>query len=295
MTSPPKIAGYRVLGRIVHGQPIELFRAQKPGGPVVCIKRLPPTLCDNEDLVLRFDTEIKIALQLRHPNIIAVYEHGEDDGHYFVMEYIDGMDVGTMIRGGGPLPPDLVVHLAVGLAHAFVYLHHSDARRQPSGPLVHCDVSPENVLIGRVGHVKLSDFGMARVLPKTGAETITQARGKLSYLSPEQWRGDKLGTASDLFSLGLVLWTALIGSHPYAEGRPQKSSHHDWIGERTLANERRSVAEAAPNAPSVLCEVIEKLLQPAKKRIRMAEQILEMLEPLAPRDGERRLAARARR
>jgi serine/threonine-protein kinase len=296
MAAAKTIGDYRVLGRIVHSQAVELYRAQKPGGPVVCIKRLPPNLCDDADLVDRFDREIKLALQLHHPNIVAVYEHGEEDGHYFVMEYVDGMDLGTMIRRTGPLDSDLVIHVAVRLCHAFVYLHHSDRRRIPSGPLVHCDVSPENVLVDRAGRLKLSDFGMARVLPKTGAETITQARGKLSYLSPEQWRGEKLGTKSDLFSLGLVLWYALLGSQPYAEGRPRdRGSLHDWIGERTLANARRPVAEAAPNAPSVLHEVIERLLQPADQRIGTAEEILRDLEALAPTDGERRLAVRAKR
>lgn len=98
MAMPRRIGDYEVLGRVVHGQAIELFRARDPGGHLVCIKRLPPNLSDDEDLVLRFDKEIKTALQLRHPNIVAVYEHGEEDGHYFVMEYVDGMDLGAMIR-----------------------------------------------------------------------------------------------------------------------------------------------------------------------------------------------------
>lgn len=295
MAMPRRIGDYEVLGRVVHGQAIELFRARDPGGHLVCIKRLPPNLSDDEDLVLRFDKEIKTALQLRHPNIVAVYEHGEEDGHYFVMEYVDGMDLGAMIRREGRVVPDLVAYLAVQISRAFVYLHHGDHRRSPSGPLVHCDVSPENVLVDRKGRVKLSDFGMARALPKTGAETITQPRGKLSYLSPEQWRGEKLGTASDLFSLGLVLWTALVGSHPYAEGRPRNRSLHDWIAERTQANARRSVAEAAPNAPSLLHDVVEGLLQPVGKRIGSAERILHDLELLAPADGQAQLAARVTR
>ncbi|HEY8428913.1 MAG TPA: serine/threonine-protein kinase [Sandaracinaceae bacterium] len=289
MTLPRVIAGYRVLGRLARGRAVELFAARKRGGPIVCIKRLPPSFCDDVDLVARFDREMSTARQLRHPNIVAVHEHGEDDGHYFVMEHVNGTDLRRLIGQVGRLDPDLVAFFGAGVARAFVYLHHGDPRRSPRGPIVHCDVSPENVLIDRAGRVKLSDFGMARVLPKTGAETVTQSRGKLTYLSPEQWRGEKLGAKSDLFSLGLVLWQALVGTHPYAEGRPRHRLLHDWIGEGACTNRRRSVREAAPHAPRALQEVIEGLLQPAERRIGRAERVLSVLEAIAPRNGQRRL------
>src|SRR5690606_12050481 len=160
--------------------------------------------------------------------IVAVYDHGEDRGHFYVMELIDGMDLGNLLHRSGPLSPELVVLLGTQLAKALIYVHHSDSQTGRK-PLVHWYVTPPNVLIGRDGAVKLSDFGIAKALRKTGAETITRARGKPWYLSPEQWEGGKVGAHSDLFSLGLVLWRALVGTHPYAEGRPSDVMLETWI------------------------------------------------------------------
>ncbi|MBZ0117146.1 MAG: protein kinase [Sandaracinaceae bacterium] len=149
-----------------------------------------------------------------------------------------------------------------------------------------------DILLGTSGAVKLSDFGLARALRRTGAETITAARGKRRYLSPEQWSDEAVSSRSDLFSLGLVLWSALIGSHPYAEQRPAAIGLDEWIRARTIANARRSVAEAAPGAPAGLQEAIEGLLQPARERIATAEQLYRMLSPLVRVDAAGRLAAR---
>jgi serine/threonine-protein kinase len=140
--------------------------------------------------------------------------------------------------------------------------------------------------------VKLSDFGIAKALRRTGDETLTRTRGKPSSMSPEQWQGEKIGSRSDLFSLGLVLWRALIGTHPYAEGRPPTEVFEVWLQDRTVANERRPVIDAAPNAPPSLQRAIHSLLQLAPARMGTAEELVEVLTPLVQSDAATQLGLR---
>lgn len=282
---PERIGPYRVLARMAPSASAELFQVQKEeGGPVVCLKRLRAAP-ESEDFVVELETEMAVARRLRHPNIVEVYDYGEDGGYYLTMELVDGLDLAKLLHHG-PLGPGLVGYVGTELAQALVYIHHSDPEtgRQP---LVHCDVTPHNVLVSRDGAVKLSDFGIAKVLRKTGAETLTRTKGKPSYLSPEQWLGEPLSSKSDLFALGLVLWRALIHTHPYAEGLPRTGKRgaaqvelNHWIEKQTVANQRRAVSEAAPAAPSELARAIEGLLQLASARTPTAEALRETLAPL---------------
>lgn len=292
---PERIGPYVILGPLAEGGMAELFRAQRvEGGPVVCLKRMRRELCQDVELVAELTREVELAAQLDHANLVPVYDHGEDGGHYLVMQLVEGMDL-ARLRSARTLHPLRVAYVGVELARALVYVHHSDPDKGRK-PLVHCDVTPHNVLVGLDGTVKLSDFGLARALRRTGAETLTRSRGKPSYLSPEQWEGERIGSRSDLFSLGVVLWQALAGTHPYAEGpRPRKMMLEAWIQERTIANERRTVAEAAPEAPETLQRVIEGLLQRAPARTARAEEVLEALVPLVESDAREALAAEVKR
>lgn len=294
MNHPPKIGPYTILGRLTQGGMAELFRARhEDGGPVVCLKRILPDFLDDEDgsLVRQFTGEVDIAMSLHHPNIVEVFRRGEDEGPFYTMELIQGPDLATFLHSKGTLPSEEVAFLGAELARALMYIRRSDPTSGRK-PLVHSDVSPHNVLLDPSGRVLLSDFGLARVLRKTGAETITRARGKLSYMSPEQWLGEPVGSRSDLFSLGLVLWRALIPGHPYAEGRPQSQMMEAWIQQRTVANRRRLAVDAAPDARPELVRAIDRLLQPVDQRIATADELYGILSPLAPYDAHERLAKR---
>lgn len=307
---PDAIGPYVVLGRLGDSAAAqaEVFEAQDEHGTPVCIKRIHPSVSEDVEFVARFEAEIELAEMLEHINIVRVSDHGEDGGHYFVMEWIDGVDLGMLLRSElgsgrpGILPPGLVAYLGVELCRALAYVHRSDwtldeagQRVRRRGPVIHSDISPSNILLSRQGFVKLADFGLARALGRTGAKTLTQARGKPMFWAPEQFADEEIGVETDLFALGLVLWRALIGTQPYAEARPRGQMLNEWIAERTIANERRSVVEAAPDAPATLQRVIEGLLQPIERRIGSAEELFETLRPIEPLDGHAQLAARVAR
>jgi len=307
---PGSIDAYEVLERLSHtGAYAEVFQARDERGTLVCVKRVHADGSDGVELAARFDEEIRLAELLDHINVVRVWGHGYDGGHYYVMEWVEGVDLEALFRSAllerscGPLlSPELVAYLGVELCRALAYIHRSDwildgfggRDRRRRGPVIHGDISPSNILLARDGFVKLADFGLARSLGRTGAKTLTEASGKPMYWSPEQFEGEEYGVETDLFSLGLVLWQGLVGTHPYAEGRPRGRSLNEWIKERTreAATGRRSVVEAAPQAPATLQRVIEGLLQPVERRIGSAEEIFETLRPIEPLDGHAQLAAR---
>jgi len=292
---PRTIDDYSVIERLPSGgQETELFKALDAAGTVVCIKRVHPNFAADPLFEGRFKRELALAEKLRHRNIVEVSGHGEDDGYYFVMEYVDGPSLDALLEAGA-LSPSLVAYVGIELCRALAFLHHTDRDGGRDHAVIHSDVSPDNVLISRRdGGVRLSDFGLAKALARTGAETITRARGKPTYMSPEQLAGEKVSSRTDLFSLGLVLWRALVGSHPYAEGRQQTRPPQpigEWLRARTLINDRRLVVEAAPHAPSALCAAIEGLLQPLPSRTPTAEDVFNVLRRVEPLDGHAQLAA----
>lgn len=305
---PKAIGPYEVLER-VSGAGLayaEVFKARDRHGTIVCVKRLHPSVADSVAFVDRFEDEIDTASRLDHINLVRVSKSGYDDGHYFVMEWMDGMDLGTLLRwlramtgGRGVLPPELVAYIGVECCRGLAYLHRSEwgvsdagEPARTRGPVVHSDISPSNVLLSRQGFVKLADFGLAHVLSRTGMRTMAEAEGKPMYWSPEQFADDEdVGVETDLFSLGLVLWRALVGSQPYAERRPRGHDLNAWVAKRTLAGDRRSVIEAAPQTPPVLARVIEGLLQPLEKRIGTAAELFETLRAIEPLDGHAQLGA----
>jgi serine/threonine protein kinase len=275
---PERIGHYVIRGRLAMGGMAELFVAQRRGrGPLVCVKRVLPQHSQDESFVVAFTSEIELAMKLRHPNIIRVHEYGEDDGYYLVMELVQGPDLAALINEHGPLEPNVVAHIGACLARALVFIHHSDGERPA---LIHSDITPHNVLIDGSGAVKLSDFGLAKALGTTGGATLTKARGKAGYVAPEQLGEGEVSITSgvDLFTLGLVVWQALIGTHPYVESCPPERKLQRWIPAQLRTNSRRRVIDAAPMAPAGLCDTIEKLLQPLSTRIASAEDVLAKLE-----------------
>jgi serine/threonine-protein kinase len=180
------------------------------------VKRIVPELAGDAGFIQSLVAEARLSGMLAHPGIVQLYEFGEVDGEYFLaMEYVDGVSLYEAIRrsmrAGSSLPPGVVCYVAAELALA---LGHAHAMRDPAGralEIVHRDVSPSNVMLGRSGTVKLLDFGIARAASHT-RDHITRTgtlKGKFAYMSPEQAEGLPIDHRSDLFALGTIVWEAL--------------------------------------------------------------------------------------
>ena len=185
----------------------------------VAVKLLLPELAGDEDFVVRFQREARAAASLNHPNIVSVYDSGEHDGQYFiVMEYVDGPTLADVIRDDAPLPETRTAEIGMEIAAALAAAHQQG--------IVHRDVKPGNVLLGAGGLVKVTDFGIARAVEAhtdlTRPGTIV---GSASYLSPEQAMGEAVGTPSDTYSLGIVLYAMATGKPPFSADTPIAIAH----------------------------------------------------------------------
>ncbi|MGQ0571274.1 MAG: protein kinase domain-containing protein [Armatimonadota bacterium] len=215
--SPPGgtvIAGrYEILGRIADGGMSTVYRARRSDGLIVALKIPREQYAADREFVERFTREARAAEGLRHPNIVQVYESGHDsDTYYIAMEYVDGHDLKEHLRRLGRLDPPDAERIATAVCEALDYAHHEG--------IVHRDVKPQNILIVPDGTVKVADFGIARAL---AAVTITQpgtVLGTVQYLSPEQARGAPVGRASDIYTLGAVLFEMLTGRLPFDGDTP---------------------------------------------------------------------------
>jgi serine/threonine-protein kinase len=217
--APLRLGPYELLRRIATGGMAEVYLARR-GGPhgfkkIVAVKRILPQYARDPDFVAMFVDEARVCARLGHPNIVQVFDFGEQDGElYMAMEYVDGTTGARLIRAaaarGEDVPLDVCLHVVLSVLRA---LEHAHTARDDEGrplALVHRDVSPGNVLIDRSGAVKLTDFGIARAAEIERRTDAGQLKGKLGYMSPEQVVGRDLDARSDLFTAGIVLAEMLI-------------------------------------------------------------------------------------
>jgi eukaryotic-like serine/threonine-protein kinase len=180
----------------------------------VALKMLKARYAENEEFVERFRREAKSAASLSHPNIVPVLDGGEtgDGTYYIAMEYLPGGTLRDRIASGRTLPPRAVVEVALEIAGALQAAH--------TRGVIHRDIKPRNILITDSGHIKVTDFGIARAAEATTVSDFGDILGSAKYMSPEQAAGDQVGPASDLYSLGVVLYEILTGTVPYAVDTP---------------------------------------------------------------------------
>jgi serine/threonine-protein kinase len=183
---------------------------------VVAIKMLREVYSTDPKFVTRFQREAKAASSLQHPNIVQVYDYGQSEGNYFiVMEYIEGTDLRRYLRSRGVLAVDRAVIIAHDVALGLGAAH----RRQ----IVHRDVKPQNILVGRDGSIKLTDFGIASVYKDINDERLTttgMTLGTVQYYAPEQAQGEIVNPAADVYALGIVMYEMLTGRTPFDGDTP---------------------------------------------------------------------------
>jgi serine/threonine protein kinase len=222
--SPQRFGNYVLTAHLGRGGMADVFRAQRVGAAgferTCVVKRILKPYTDDRNFVEMFINEAKVAAQLSHPNVAQVYDLGEIDGEYFIaMEYVKGMDLLHVLRylaKSSPdrrwLPAEVAAYVVRELCRALAHAHdHVDEQRRPQ-PIVHRDVSPQNIMIGYDGQVKVIDFGIAKAMFTVSEITRSGTlKGKIAYMAPEQVRGENPGPESDIFAAGVVLYEMLIG------------------------------------------------------------------------------------
>ncbi len=200
---------YRIIRRLGAGGMAKVFLAEDQMlGRTVAIKMLHGDLEGDEEVRKRFLREARIFARLKHPCIVDIYDIvTTPDGVAMVMEFIDGTDLARVIRGAGQLVPELAALVIRPVADALSYAHDQG--------VVHRDVKPANILMGKDGAVKVADFGIAKATEETHLTRTGDFLGTPAYIAPEQARGEKIGPAADQYALGAVLYELVTGSQPF--------------------------------------------------------------------------------
>jgi serine/threonine-protein kinase len=205
---------YELIERVASGGMAEVYvaRRQGPHGfhKTVAVKRILPQLAQDPEFVAMFVDEARVAATLSHPNIVHVFDFGEQAGElYMAMEYVRGTNAARLVRRaagrGEVIPLDVCLHIVLSVLRGLAYAHGAKDEAGQLLRLVHRDVSPGNVLVDDSGAVKLTDFGIARAANFERRTAVGHLKGKLGYMSPEQVLGFELDARSDLFTLGIVL------------------------------------------------------------------------------------------
>jgi tRNA A-37 threonylcarbamoyl transferase component Bud32 len=269
---------YDLLERIAVGGMAEIFRAKAHGAhgfeKTLAIKRILPDLARDAEFETRFIAEAKLAVALTHANLVQIFDFGRFAGSlYIAMEYVDGPDLGRVLKAaaerGETVPLGAAMHVAMEVCKGLDVAH---ARR-----VVHSDISPSNILLSRLGEVKIADFGIARAAADGGPAAVGAANrvmGKWPYMSPEQTRGEPLDVRSDLFSAAVVFYELLTG---------EKLFHGEDVGAlvesvRTMpippASSRRT--SLPPALDGVLARALER--DPARRYQQASELLRAFLE-----------------
>src|ERR1700736_3193046 len=215
----------------------------------VAIKLLAEHLAEDPTFVSRFQREAQAAARLVHPNIVQVFDSGQDEvtGQYFiVMEYIEGSSGAEILRDDGWVEVDEAIAIVEQACEGLNYAHRHG--------VVHRDVKPGNLLRAREGEVKLADFGIAKATEHSSITQVGSVLGTAAYLAPEQARGEEAGPAADLYSLGVVTYQLLSGRLPYEAGS---------LSELALRQQQEVPArldEVNPDVPPALADAVARAL-----------------------------------
>ncbi len=268
-----KIGKYRIVSKIGQGAMGEVYKAEDPVlTRQVAIKTMTAAVSSDPDLRKRFLREAQSAARLNHPNIITVYDFGEEGEHiYMAMELLEGTDLKQLISGGKLRTLDQKLDVMEQIGEGLAFAHGKE--------VIHRDLKPANIHVQPNGQVKIMDFGLARL----GASEMTAAgtvMGTPNYMSPEQVKGERADARSDIFSVGAVFYEILSGRKPF-----DGDSLHAILY-KVLEATAVPLREAAPDLPTVVTQVVDRAM--AKEPAARYQNGAELLE--AVRFARRSLA-----
>lgn len=247
-----KILGnrYEIIAKIGSGGMSNVYQARdRVLNRVVTVKVLREELAEDKEFVRRFQLEAQAVASLSHPNIVSIYDVGEENGlPYLVMEYVDGCNLKEILKREGRLSPGEAISIGMQVCAALAHAHDKG--------IIHRDIKPHNILVMPGGRIKVTDFGLARVLSLPAA-TMTQSgtvMGSVHYFSPEQARGEDVGPESDIYSLGVVLYEALAGHLPFQGDNPVS------IALKHIQEDPPPLRKENPAVPPALEEIILKAM-----------------------------------
>ncbi|NND84359.1 MAG: Stk1 family PASTA domain-containing Ser/Thr kinase [Acidimicrobiia bacterium] len=262
---------YELISHIARGGMADVWQAQDRAlNRRVAVKVLHPQYSNDDSFVRRFRREAQAAANLSHPNIVSIFDWGQEDATYFiVMELIEGRSLRDILRSEGPLLPRRATEIASEVAAALAVAHQAG--------LVHRDVKPGNILITRDGTVKVTDFGIARAWDDSQELTRTGAViGTATYFSPEQAQGIGADARSDLYSLGIVLYEMLVGAPPFKGDSPVAVAYQH-VSAMPMAP-----TSVSPDVPAGLEAIVLRSLekQPERRYQSATDQRADLLSSL---------------
>ena len=239
---------YALIGVVGGGGMAQVYKARDNIlGRIVAVKVLRDQFTTDEQFVARFRREAQAAANLTHPNIVNVYDVGQDgDLHYIVMEFIAGQSLKELITRNAPLPVEQAISIGAQILAGLEYAHRSG--------LIHRDIKPQNVLITNDGVVKVTDFGIAKSVSDLGLTEAGQALGTAHYFSPEQAKGERVVPQSDIYAVGVTLYEMLTGRLPF------ESDNAVGLAYKHISEPPPSVRLLNPGVPSRLEAIIMKAL-----------------------------------
>ena len=248
-----QLGRYNIIGELGQGAMGTVYKAVDPLiDRIVAIKTINLSLAmdEKDEYESRFYQEAKAAGRLSHPNIVTIYDVGKSgEIAYIAMEFLQGRELRDVLNDGKRMPVEQVINVVAQVAQGLAYAHEHG--------IVHRDVKPSNIMIVRDGHVKITDFGIARMASAAVRTQTGMVLGSPKYMSPEQVVGKLTDQRSDIFSLGVMLYEMLTGQAPFA------GENVNAIMYQTLNSVPPPPSSLSPNVPEMLNFIVAKAL--AKK------------------------------
>ena len=272
------IGPYRVIAQLARGGMGVIYLAvtHGPGGfsKILVVKELKASLAEEEEFVLMFLREARLAARLNHPNVVQTLDvRSEGDRHLIAMEFIDGQSLDRIMRRTQKLevevPVEVLLHVIVQLLEALHYIHAVPDLDGNHMNLIHRDVSPQNVLVAYDGQVKILDFGIAKADDGGDKTSVGVLKGKARWMAPEQARFAQLDGRSDLFAVGALLWEAIVGK-PLWPATFKENDILVALARGDMPNPRELKPDLDPRAESLLARA---LAPEPKNRFKDAEEM----------------------